>query len=173
VPTYIVLFRGINVGGKNILAMKDLVAALESGQFRRVRSYIQSGNIVLDSAKNPENEIRAIVKKAFGIEPEVLCYSKTDFNNIVANNPYDSPEGKAVHFYFCKKAPKPNLEKIEQLLDDSEAYLIQGTVVYFHAPNGIGRSKLAAKMESCLGVPASARNLNTVVKLQTMAANVQ
>ena len=47
--TWIVLLRGINVGGKNILPMAKLTSDLESLKLRNVRTYIQSGNVVFDS----------------------------------------------------------------------------------------------------------------------------
>lgn len=169
--TYIVLFRGINVGGKNILPMKDLVATLEERKYKNIRTYIQSGNVVLQSQNKPDRQISAIVQEKFGFSPEVLALEQAEFNAAVENNPYKSAEGKAMHFYFCKNRPKLNTEKLEQLKTKSEKYHLAGKVFYLYAPDGIGRSKLVANIESCLGVPATGRNLNTVTQLHKMVQN--
>jgi uncharacterized protein (DUF1697 family) len=164
--TYIILLRGVNVGGKNLLPMKELSTALESDGFKNVKTYIQSGNIVLKSDKRPENKIAALIQQNFGFTPEVLTLSEEEFKSAISNNPYKEYEGKFVHSYFCKETPKQNTSKLESLVSDTERYKIIDKVFYLHAPDGIGRSKLVAKIEDCLGVPATGRNLNTVNKLE-------
>lgn len=169
--TYIVLFRGINVGGHNILPMKDLIDILAENKYQDIRSYIQSGNLVLRSRKKPDVDISSIVRNKFGFKPEVLALEKSEFLSAIEKNPYSSKEGKTIHFYFCKSTPKIDTEKLKRLRSESEEYYINGKVLYLYAPDGIGRSKLVANMESCLGVPATGRNLNTITKLQNMAIN--
>lgn len=168
--TYIILFRGINVGGKNPVPMKALVEALGTSNYQHIRTYIQSGNIVLQSGEKPEN-IASIVRDRFGFEPEVYVLDETEFSTAVVNNPYKSPNGKEIHFYFCKEMPEPDTAKLEKYRSDSEKYQIKGKVFYLFAPDGIGRSKLVANMESCLGVAATGRNLNTIHQLQQMIQN--
>jgi len=51
--TYIVLFRGINVGGNNLLPMKELSAIIADNKYEDIKTYIQSGNVVLRSKKQP------------------------------------------------------------------------------------------------------------------------
>lgn len=152
--------------------MKDLVALLEKNQYCNVRSYIQSGNLVLDTKaganKKPDQDIGAMVEKRFGFRPEIICLSLAEFKRIVANNPYPAAKGNAMHFFICKDTPQADIDKLEQLKTGSESYQIFGKVLYLHAPDGIGRSKLAAKVETCLGVAVTARNLNTIMQLQKM-----
>ena len=169
--TYIVLFRGINVGGNNILPMKELSVVLADNGYEDIKTYIQSGNVVLRSQKRPGPDISSLVQKKFGFKPEVLALEESEFFSAVKNNPYNSSEGKTIHFYFCKDSPKVDTEKLDLLRSESEQYYIEGKVFYLYAPNGIGRSKLAARIESCLGVPATGRNLNTINKLQVMVEN--
>ena len=169
--TYIVLLRGINVGGNNLLPMKELKVLLENSGFGDVRTYIQSGNIILNYSNNPENDISSLINSKFGFEPKVLTLSKNEFNSAVSNNPYQEYEGKVVHFYFCKESPKLNSEKLESVVADTENYKLIGNVFYIHAPEGIARSKLIVNIEKCLGVTATGRNLNTVNKLSTMLQN--
>lgn len=166
--TYIVLFRGINVGGHNILPMKALTVVLAENNYQDVKTYIQSGNVVLKSHEKPDADISSIVLNKFGFKPEVLALEESEFISAVNNNPYRSKEGKTIHFYFCKSTPKLNVEKLKKFRSESEEYHIKDKVFYLYAPNGIGRSKLVANIESCLGVRATGRNLNTINKLKSM-----
>ena len=169
--TYIVLFRGINVGGKNTLPMKELTAVLAENDYVDIKTYIQSGNVVLRSQKKPDSNIRSLVQNNFDIKSEVFAIDESDFISAVKNNPYKSKEGKTIHFYFCKSSPKLNVTKLKKLKAESEKYHIEGKILYLYAPEGIGRSKLVANIESCLGVPSTGRNLNTVNKIQSMLKN--
>ena len=165
---FIVLLRGINVGGNNILPMKDLKKLLTDSGYAEVQTYIQSGNIVLSAAKLVSDEIEDLIEKQFGFRPAALVLNEPNFKHAAVNNPFKEQDGKTVHFYFCSGLPTPNSDRLTDLKTESEQYQIIDQVFYLHAPDGIGRSKLAAKAESCLGVSATARNLNTVNKLLTM-----
>lgn len=168
---FIILLRGVNVGGNNFLPMKELALHLEKSGFDNVETYIQSGNVVLMSDRRPDNGLAVLIHDEFGFTPEVLVLNENEFNSSVSNNPYKGYEGKFVHFYFCKEPPKLDTSKLETLALESERYTLVGNVFYLHAPDGIGRSKLVAKIEACLGVPATGRNLNTVNKLNAMIKN--
>ncbi len=169
--TYIVLLRGVNVGGKNLLPMKELKILLESAGFENVKTTIQSGNIVLNSVKPPEDDIKVLIKNKFGFSPEVMVISEGEFNLSISNNPYQEYESKFVHYYFCKGDPKVDVVKLGRVTSESESHVFIGNVFYLYAPNGIGRSKLVANIESCLGVSATGRNLNTINKLKAMLKN--
>ena len=173
---YIALFRGINVGGKNILPMKDLVEILEKMDCTGVRTYIQSGNAVF-RIKNEQKELTAAgigskILESHGFEPKVLLLEESEFQNAIDNNPFQTDNGKALHLFFLDSPPKsPDLEALMSVKSSSEEFELIDKVFYLFAPDGIGRSKLAAKVEKWLGVPATARNWNTVRKLSTMFEN--
>lgn len=172
--TYIALFRGINVGGNNLLPMKALAQTLEGMGFKDIRTYIQSGNVVFRARKQaPAKLAKAIsanISSEYGFEPRVLILEAADLQAAINQNPFDTEVGKALHCYFLDEKPsKPNLEKINTLRAGSEDFLLKDKVFYLYAPDGVGRSKLAAAVETCLGVPATARNWNTVSKLMAMA----
>ncbi|WDE13944.1 DUF1697 domain-containing protein [Thalassomonas haliotis] len=166
--TYIILLRGVNVGGKNLVPMNALKSLLAAAGFEQVKTYIQSGNIVLLSDSDPEAEITRLIQAEFGFTPQVLLLDNHEFTTCVANNPYQAFAGKSVHFYFCKTQPQINEEKLNGLISATESYQLAEKVFYLHAPDGIGRSKLVANIEACLGVAATGRNLNTVNKLVDM-----
>jgi uncharacterized protein (DUF1697 family) len=77
-----------------------------------------------------------------------------------------------VHFYFCAGAISLDKQKLAKFASVSERIELIDNVFYLHAPDGIGRSKLGVNIESCLGVSATGRNLNTVNKLVDMLAGV-
>lgn len=171
--TYVALFRGINVGGRNRLPMKDLVAILEAMGFDDVRTYIQSGNVVLQSARKcsakTARDISANVLEAHGFRPELLLLEASDLKQAIAANPFDAKDGKSLHFFFLDSAPvAPDLEALSRVKAKSERFRLEGAVLYLLAPDGIGRSKLAARVERSLGTCATGRNWNTVRKLLEM-----
>ncbi len=170
--TYILLFRGINVGGNNLLPMKELTATLEAQGYQQVKTYIQSGNVVLQSTEKPTECVNDKIATEFGFRPKLMILDKTSFDQAVLNNPFADNEGKAVHFFFFVDLPIVDSEKLIQLAKSSERYELIGQVFYLFAPEGIGRSKLAANVEKCLGVSVTARNLNTINRLAKMIFNM-
>jgi len=178
-PTHIALLRGINVGGKNLLAMKDLARLLESLDLRKVRTYLQSGNVVFQSStKSPatlSNKIAAAISESRGFKPHVLVFSAAQLENAITANPFPEAEAdpKTLHLFFLASLPTdPDLESLAKLKAPDERFHLTDHVFYLHAPSGIARSKLAAQAEKRLGVPATARNWRTVMKLMDLAAAV-
>ena len=167
---YIILLRGINVGGHNTVPMKQLSEMLLHAGFEQVKTYIQTGNIVLFADADPAETIAELITEQFGFTPSVLSLTKEQFQNAMHACPYIGFEGKTVHLYFCTISPTPDRERMDTLLANEERYSIDGNVCYIHAPNGIGRSKLVAKVESCLGVSATGRNWSTVQAISKMLA---
>jgi len=177
--TFVVLFRGINVGGKNILPMKELVAVFESLDLRKVQTYIQSGNVIFqavaDSTQELAKKIGAAVGNSHEFAPQVLVLSIQEFRNAIASNPF--PEGenepKSLHLFFLESFPaNPDVKRLESLQSASERFKLIGTVFYIHAPAGIGRSRLAANVEKALGVTVTARNWRSVSAILSLATKV-
>ncbi|UTW04244.1 DUF1697 domain-containing protein [Amphritea atlantica] len=168
IETYILLFRGINVGGRNILPMRDLSLLLQENGFDEVKTYIQSGNVVLKGIAKPDASLIAEIESRFGFRPEIIVLDADEFAAAVKHNPYGLADGKSVHFYFSALEPQPDMDKLVALASEHERFELKGKVFYLHAPNGIGRSKLVAGLEKCLGVSATGRNLNTLNKLRQM-----
>jgi len=174
--TYIALFRGINVGGKHALPMKELVVVLEGLGSRNVKTYIQSGNAVFESqekdASRLEHKISLEIKRRRGFEPYVLLLELADIERAITENPFPEAETdpQALHVGFLASAPEnPQLKTLESLKRNSERFHLSGNVFYLHAPEGVGRSKLAASAEKLLGVPLTDRNWRTVCKIWEMA----
>ena len=173
---WIALLRGINVGGRKIVPMAELRAVLSGLDYNAVQTYIQSGNCVFESADsnaaNISDSISAAIDAKFGFVPKVMTLSLEALLSARDNNPFanvETPE-KFVHFYFLfEPASAADIEALDALKTPSETYALTDAVFYLHAPDGIGRSKLAARAEQKLGVAATARNFRTVTKLLSMA----
>ena len=177
--TLIALFRGINVGGRNILPMQELKSVLESHGLEEVSTYIQSGNVVFRAGESKDSlaeSIRDTLDARFGFRPELMLLTQAELDEAISGNPF--PEGdaepKTVHLTFLAEIPSdPALDALEAVRTPSERFALCGQVFYLHAPGGIGRSKLAAKVERALGVPCTSRNWRTVKKLQEMVGGLR
>jgi uncharacterized protein (DUF1697 family) len=172
--TYIALFRGINVGGSNVLPMKDLVAQLENLGSQNVKPYSEwqcSFQNEEEDASLLSNNIMAAIKKSHGFEPHVLLLMPAEIDRAVASNPFPEAEAepKTLHVYFLASMPKNlDLGALESIKSDRERFALKDRVFYLHAPEGIGRSKLAANTEKLLGVAITGRNWRTVRKVMAM-----
>ena len=173
VHTYVVLLRGINVGGRGVLPMRELTVLLEELGFESVRTYIQSGNVVVQTRVPLMDDAALRITRAIGVakgfEPQVLVLSAAQWRDAITNNPYVTTDGKALHFFFLASVPDTvNTGRLVSLKAVSESYTLINQVFYLHAPEGVGRSKLASAVEACMGVPVTARNWNTVKKLELL-----
>jgi uncharacterized protein (DUF1697 family) len=174
--TYIALFRGINVGGRNSIKMADLRSLLENIGLRDVQSYIQSGNVVFRTEETDAGVLSEKIRNAIGenyeFTPDVMIISDEDFDKILAENPFPEAESEAskLHIGFLDAEPEePNLDGLQELKKDTEQYELKSRAFYLYAPDGIGRSKLYAKAEKLIGVSMTSRNWRTVKKIQDMA----
>ena len=175
---WIALIRGINVGGRNIVKMAELKNALvQSGHFSQAVSYIQSGNLVvrtdLRSKARISDHFKQVLRDRFDVQTSVQVFQASQFEKILSSCPdFDSNE-KFVHLFLHATKPKSvDHEKVERLKSPTESVSIGENATYVHAPDGVGRSKLFAAMESILGVTTTARNLKTANKLLTMANEI-
>lgn len=167
-PTHIALLRGVNVGGVQV-RMDDLKRLCAEAGFANVRTYIASGNVVLDSGRDAafvKAEIEARLKSAYGRAIGVVVRSADEMRAVAAGNPWPERSPTFTVAIFLDEAPPADaLDHAENVGDGEEMRLGRREIFVFYA-NGQGRSKLK--------IPAAAngtaRNFNTVVKLAAMAA---
>ncbi len=174
-PTWIGLFRGINVTGNNRLPMAQLKSELEALAFQNVRTYIQSGNVVFESPSKSMSslgtKISDRIEEQFGFRPHLLLLGRDDLLAAIAANPFPKAvtAPQSLHFFFLAEPPlQANTEALDAIRLPTEKFKITNRVFYLLAPDGIGRSKLAANAEKHLGVVTTARNYRTVDSLQSM-----
>ncbi|MEO1224819.1 MAG: DUF1697 domain-containing protein [Pseudomonadota bacterium] len=177
---WIALLRGVNVGGGNKLPMASLRAILDRVGATDVQTYIQSGNAVFGHAETDAakvgNMIGSGVQKRHGFRPKVLAMTAAEMARAAEANPFPSAEAepKTLHLYFlAEPSATPDIDTICALASGSETFTLTDSVFYLHAPDGIGRSKLAQRVERLLGVEATARNWRTVANVLAMARSTE
>jgi uncharacterized protein (DUF1697 family) len=180
-PTYLALLRGINLGGRNKVAMADLRQLAESLGHADVATYIQSGNLMFSS---PETDIGALaealeqgIAQQLGVQAPVVLLSRDELARAVADNPFpDEPDPRRVHAVFRRDDRSPEalaaIDAIQQKSRDAgstDEVVIAGRTMYLHTPDGFGRSDLAAKLfASRTQAAGTARNWATVTKLMAL-----
>ena len=176
VKPFIALFRGLNVGGHNQLPMQELTMTLENLGLQNIKTYIQSGNVVFDSEETSKpvlkEKICQVIQQKYGFSPLVMLLSPDELEKAITSNPFPEAEEepKTLHVYFLESTPQdPDLAHLEAVRRSNERFSLHDHVFYLHAPDGIGRSKLAASVEKALGVPATARNWRSVNKIYSLA----
>ncbi len=168
--TYIVILRGINVSGKNKLSMKDLKEILENLDYKEVKTYIQSGNVVLKTEEIGSElaaNLKEAVKKEFNYDVPILVRTVNEWKEAIEKNPYKDVLEKQQYFTFLSDVPTQT--NIEVNAKDDEFEIIND-VVYVNAAGGYGKTKLSnVFFEKKLGVTATTRNLKTTLKLLELA----
>jgi uncharacterized protein (DUF1697 family) len=173
----IVLLRGVNVGGRNRVPMPALREALAAAGLEDVVTYVQSGNVVLDSGAKPDalaREVEAVIAGAFGLEVAVVVRTRAELAKVVRHDPLGKlagDEGKLYQVSFCAERPDEKaVAKVAERAIDGERVLAHGREIYAWFPHGVGRSKLAALLSrQKLGTVVTARNWTTVKKLLELA----
>ena len=176
--TWILLLRGINIGGRNILRMAHLRSTLAELGLADVRTYIQSGNVVFRSRHRSATAVRRLILDAIeaehGLQPEAVLLRPTDVLEAIDANPFTDAmidPGRLYVFFLTARPEAPDLYALRQLRCGAERFELAGDVLFLHAPEGLARSKLGANLEKKLGVAATARNWRTVNKLAEMAGH--
>ena len=176
--TFVALLRGINVGGKHSVPMQDLRDILDGLGCKDVETYIQSGNAVFNSAEDAQvlaAQVSSAIEQKFGFAPRVHILTFEEYQAVLDANPFPDAvsEPKTIHVGFLTEpVTEPDLDTIENLKSPTENYHLVEGAFYLHAPDGIGRSKLAAKIDKCLGVPTTGRNWRSATKLAELAVTI-
>jgi uncharacterized protein (DUF1697 family) len=174
---WVVLWRGLNVGRANRLTMAELRGALAEAGFPGARTYLQSGNAVLRAPHDEPADalaarLAAAVSERTGGEVRAHVLTVDQLRRAVQGNPFPAATStpRSVHLFFLAGAPDAAAdERLQEVVASSERFVLRDDVLYLHAPDGIGRSKLAASAERRLGVPATARNWRTVTAVLDLA----
>jgi uncharacterized protein (DUF1697 family) len=165
--TYIVLLRAVNVGGTGKLPMAELRAMCEEAGFRRVRTYIASGNVLLESAaseKQVKAALEARLERYAGKPVGVLVRTGAELAAVLAANPFpQAAPNRTVAIFLDQPPPADALEAVSGR--KGEEIALGKREIYVHYGNGMADSRLrivAAKA-------GTARNINTIAKLVEMA----
>jgi uncharacterized protein (DUF1697 family) len=156
--------------------MPALREALETAGFGDVRTYLQSGNVVLESSARPETvqkKVEAVISESFGLEIPVVVRTRAELAAVVKRNPHakvaTEPKRYQVTF-LSKKLPAKVVRELEEAAAPDERVTVAGREVYAWHPQTVARSKLWSKLAAkSLGVTATSRNWTTVEALLELA----
>ena len=175
--TYIILLKGINVGGHKKVPMAELRELLSKSGFENVKTYIQSGNVILQSAEiniqNIEKEIKNAILDHFGFEVFVLAKTRQELKCIFDNSPFIKEKKVKSYFTMLHQTPSAELVKIasEKKYEGEEYFIIENCIYYFCA-KGYGQAKFNMSLfERKLETFATSRNYNTMVKLLSLSVD--
>lgn len=168
--SYIALLRAVNVGGTGRLPMSDLQSQCREAGFSNVKTYIASGNVVLQSAstaKSVKADLEARLLAHAGKAIAVAVRTALEMAAVIERNPFPTAApDRAVVIFLDESPPADALEHAIGVRDEEMRLGVRE--IYVHYPAGVGTSKLR--------IPAArdgtARNLNTIGKLAKMAAEL-
>ena len=171
----IALLRGINLGSRNRVAMPRLREVLEAAGHEDVATLVQSGNILLTSAKQPatlEREISKLVLDEFGVEAATVVRTRDELAEVIERNPIPDGPSTPKLFQVTFFSDEPGAEAVAELTAQdfgNERVEVIGREAYAWHPDGIQKSKLARELSKALRSGGTARNWNTVTKLLELA----
>jgi uncharacterized protein (DUF1697 family) len=173
-PTYIAMIRGINVSGHKKIKMDQLRESFEALGFSQVRTYIQSGNVIFQTARTSPTDLSKRIEERigadFGFSVAVILRTSGEMGKTIQDNPFLTKPGidsSKLHVTFLSQLPVPTtLKKLDTWRAEPDEFRYFGKEIYLHCPNGYGRTKLSNNaFERVLSVSATTRNWNTVNKL--------
>jgi len=173
---HVALLRGINVGGKNKLPMKDLVALFEAAGCTDVRTYIQSGNVVYRAGGKLAAQVPALlaaaIEQRLRLRVPLVTRSAREMQAVAANNPFVARgvSTKTLHVAFLAAAPsRAALAALDPRRSPPDELIARGKELYLACPNGMARTKLTnAYLDSTLATVSTMRNWNTVLALTAL-----
>lgn len=170
---YAAFLRGINVGGKNKIKMEALRESFASLGHENVKTYINSGNVIFETAETDDKkiarQIESAIEKDLSLKIKVITRTISEIEDIIANNPFAGQfeNDKDLHVLFLdEELPK---EKREQLLsnnNENEQFAVRNREIYCLLRVSVldsllGKDYIGKKLK----VSATARNWRTVNKI--------
>ncbi len=169
------MLRAVNVGGRRV-PMPALRELLAQAGYSGARTYLQSGNVVLESDASPEQlaeESRRLISERFGFDVPVIVRTASELEAVVSHNPFPDAE-RLPKLYWVSfldaGLQEDRVRWLEGRAAESERFTVHGREIYAWLPDGVARSKLATAMAApAKGLTATARNWNSVCSLLAMA----
>jgi len=180
-PVVISMLRGVNVGGHGKIKMDVLRELCASLKLRNAQTYVQSGNVVFETADRDlaplAGRIEQAIERKFGFRPDVILRTASELRDVIARNPFASRSGiepsKLLVTFLARQPSAEVRTKLLAIKTDPEELYLDGRELYAYFPNGMCRSKLSWPLvERTLAIPGTGRNWNTVTKLLEMAESL-
>ena len=156
--------------------MADLRALCARLGYEEVKTYVQSGNVVLSSDSAPqevEAELSRAIGRELGVETPVVVRTREELADVIARDPFGGQADDPKRYQVSFLSGAPDAAAVRALEDQDfapERFVVSGREIYAWHPAGLQRSRLAAELsDRRLGVTVTARNWNTVTKLVALA----
>lgn len=169
---YYAFLKGINVGGKTKMVMANLIHTLQEKNDMDVKSYINSGNLIIESEEDRNQinkKIAEVIDKLYSVNIETIVKTKAELEKIYKVDPFIGNEYEKAKSIICFASGKIDTVKAELIKDGNgiiEKYEYTEDVLYIYYENGIGRSKLTTEyIDKILNLKTTGRNVNTIEKL--------
>lgn len=177
---FISLLRGINVTGHNRIKMNDLRELYEALDLKKVRTYLQSGNVVFKYDEPDKSTLTDTIEKGIkqtsGLEIKVLLRTAEELETTINNNPFlqeSNTEPERLYITFLSSSrDRVRLQALQENRDKNDRFIISNEEIYLYCPNGYGKTKYSNDFfERKLKITATTRNWKTVNTLLEMARN--
>lgn len=181
-PSYLALFRAVNVSGHNVIKMEHLRKLMEANGFKNVTTYIQSGNVIFETEETDKAKTGRIIEqllyKEYGHDVFTFILDEADLKKAIALNPYTTPEPEpsGVKKYFVTflsgNATTQGLDQMKKYNRSDDEFKTVDNILYLKLSRSAADSKLTNSfIEGKLGLKSTTRNWNTTLKLLEMLQN--
>jgi uncharacterized protein (DUF1697 family) len=174
---WIALLRAVNLGARNKVPMAELRVLLDRAGYDGVRTYIASGNILLDSPDDRTDVARMLERlmvDAFGVTTVAILRSPAELAATVEAHPFGPDVSKTYVAFLAARPDSAAAAQFQTSHEDADRTVLAGADVYLTLQRGVHGAHLSvARLESLLGVPATLRNWRTVVALSNLARTGQ
>ncbi len=176
---YAIFLRGVNVGGNSKINMNILKEALVKEKFTNVKTYLNSGNVILGAAASKDNvmkTVRQVIQSQFVMNISIIIKTPEELTHILESDPFN-PQTETDHSkkMVVMLSGKTNTSKVLAFKEDKkidENFYLKNDVLYIYYHNGAGRSKLTnGYIEKKLNIISTARNWNTMTKIREIVYN--
>lgn len=172
----IVLLRGINVSGKNMIKMAALKDALKNAGLPNAETYLQSGNLVVSTNMNESDtaeQVSTVIKNEFEYDVPAICIAAKNFEKMVLQNPFAKQyhgEEKSIYYTFFKETVVADTLLDAKYFRENEQLKIEKNIAYLYCPEGYGTTKLSNSfLEKKFKTLATTRNHQTSMALIEMS----
>jgi uncharacterized protein (DUF1697 family) len=171
---WVALLRGVNLGARNTVPMSELRALLEAEGYEGVRTYIASGNVLLDGPRSRPKlgrELERLIAEAFGVETTAILRTPAQLEAVVADHPFGKDTSHSHVVFLAAKPTAAAARRLAEVDSSPDRAELAGAEVYLRYSAGVQGSRLsAARLERLLEVRATHRNWRTVAALAELAA---
>lgn len=172
--TFVLLLRGVMPTGRNKVPMIELRKALQRVGFTNVRTYIQSGNVVLQSNSDPssiQKQVHDVIAQEIGADISIIARTPEQIKRILECNPFRLEDSARTYFSMLEFPPAESLvEELQNITFAPDTVtLIDNTIYTLYATKHSDSKFNNNFFERKLKVVATTRNFNTLSHLLEMS----